>query len=84
MEARPMKTLLLIFLVLIPVWAQPNQIPAAQIESVREQQDPFFLDVRTAEEIRTLGSLSGYYNIPVDELEKRLDELPKDRLILTA
>jgi rhodanese-related sulfurtransferase len=79
-----MKALLLIFLILMPVWAQPNQIPAQQIESIRELEDPFFLDVRTAEEIRTLGSLSGYYNIPVDELEQRLDELPKDRLILTA
>ncbi len=82
-----MKAFLLLLFLLAPAWAQPNQanqIPPQQIESVREQQDPFFLDVRSAEEIRTLGSLSGYYNIPLDELEKRLDELPKDRLILTA
>ena len=82
-----MKAFLLLLLVWAPAWAQPTQpnpIPPQQIESVREQQDPFFLDVRSAEEIRTLGTLADYYNIPLDELENRLDELPKDRLILTA
>ena len=80
-----MKAFLLLLLVLAPAWAQqPGLIPPQQIESVREQQDPFFLDVRSAEEIRTLGTLADYYNIPLNELENRLDELPKDRLILTA
>ncbi len=68
-------------------WAQPQEpvlIPTAELESIRENQQPFFLDVRSAKEIEELGSLEDYYNIPVDELEKRLDELPRDRLILTA
>ena len=64
--------------------ADPVLIPTAEVESIRETQDPFFLDVRTEAEIKELGSVPDYYNIPVDELEKRLDELPKDRLILTA
>jgi rhodanese-related sulfurtransferase len=76
--------LILLCLLLAPAWAQPTQIPTEQIECVREEKDAFFLDVRTAEEIRTLGTLPGSYNIPVEELEKRLDELPKDRLIMTA
>ena len=64
--------------------ADPVLIPTAEVERIREKQDPFFLDVRTEAEIKELGSLLDYYNIPLDELEKRLDELPKDRLILTA
>ena len=68
-------------------WAAPPEpvlVPTAEVEAIREDQDPFFLDVRTPEEIKELGTLPNYTNIPVDELEKRLDELPKDRLILTA
>ncbi|MFN8614184.1 MAG: hypothetical protein U0931_42025 [Vulcanimicrobiota bacterium] len=80
-----MRTLLLMFLLLAPAWGQPGpMIPVEQIETVRQQKDPFFLDVRSAEEVQKLGTLPDYYNIPVDELEQRLDELPKDRLILTA
>ena len=44
----------------------------------------FFLDVREPKEIEELGTLEGYYNIPIGDLEKRLGELPKDKLILTA
>ena len=74
---------LILLLLIIPAWAQP-MIPASQIESVREDQSPFFLDVRNPDEIRQLGTLDDSYNIPLDQLEARLDELPKDRLILTA
>lgn len=43
----------------------------------------FFLDVREPKEIEELGSVKGYVNIPVGELEKRLSEVPKDKLIIT-
>jgi rhodanese-related sulfurtransferase len=62
----------------------PPEIPSTQIDAVQQEQRPFFLDVREPDEIRELGSLEGYVNIPLDELEQRLDELPRDRLILTA
>ncbi|MBT9581830.1 hypothetical protein IV102_00680 [bacterium] len=78
---------IVLLLLSFSAWPQtpPGEIiPTSQIESVRQQHDPLFLDVRTAEEIRTLGTLPGYTNIPIDELEKRLDELPKGRPILTA
>ena len=78
------KNLLIMLCLLSPVWAQPVSIPAGQVDSLRQEKDAFFLDVRSAEEIRSLGTLPDYYNIPVEELEQRLDELPKDRLILTA
>lgn len=59
-------------------------IPTEQIDQVRQEHKPFFLDVRSAQEISELGTLPGYYNIPLEELPNRLDELPKDRPILTA
>ena len=43
----------------------------------------FFLDVREPKEIEELGSVKGYVNIPLGELESRLNEVPKDKLIIT-
>jgi rhodanese-related sulfurtransferase len=63
----------------------PDQrVDAARVDTFIRENDIFFLDVREAKELQDLGTLEGYYNIPFGELEKRLGELPKDRLILTA
>jgi rhodanese-related sulfurtransferase len=43
----------------------------------------FFLDVREPGEIERLGSVKGYVNIPMSQLERRLNEVPKDKLIVT-
>lgn len=43
----------------------------------------FFLDVREASEIEELGTIKGYVNIPVTQLEQRLGEVPKDKTIVT-
>jgi len=43
----------------------------------------FFLDVREPEEIKQLGSVKGYVNIPISQLEARLNEVPKDKVIVT-
>jgi len=44
----------------------------------------FFLDVREPKELVELGTLRGYVNIPLGELEKRLSEIPKDSLVVVA
>lgn len=44
----------------------------------------FFLDVREPREVEQLGTIRGYVNIPIVQLEARLSEIPKDRLIVTA
>lgn len=41
----------------------------------------FIIDVRTPKEVER-GSYPGAYNIPVDEIRSRLNEIPKDKLIL--
>jgi len=44
----------------------------------------FFLDVRDPAEIQKLGSIPGYVNIPLGQLESRLKEVPKDKPVITA
>ena len=43
----------------------------------------FFLDVREPAEIAKLGTIKGYVNIPVSQLEGRLKEIPRDKVIVT-
>ena len=35
-------------------------------------------------ELEELGTIKGYVNIPLDQLEKRIAEVPKNKLIVTA
>ena len=64
--------------------AAPKKIEADELAKLLEQPGKvFFLDVRTKEEIAKLGSVKNYVNIPVDELASRLNEIPKDKLIVT-
>ena len=61
-----------------------RRVSADEIDKYIQEKKVFFLDVREPKELEELGTLEGYYNIPLGELEKRLGELPKDKLILTA
>ncbi|MBN2626184.1 MAG: CoA-disulfide reductase [Spirochaetales bacterium] len=45
------------------------------------EEERFILDVRTPDEFG-LGTISGAYNIPQQEVRSRLSELPKDRKII--
>jgi predicted sulfurtransferase len=68
-----------------PVQDGPDRrVQADEIDRYITEKKVFFLDVREPKEIEELGTLEGYHNIPIGELEKRLGEIPRDRLILTA
>ena len=67
-----------------------DSAPKAQAISIEElekllgkKDKLFLLDVRDAKEIEELGTVEGYVNIPVGQLEARLGEIPKDKLIIT-
>lgn len=60
------------------------RIEAKDIKELLRDGDLYFLDVREPKEIEELGTIEGYLNIPVDELEERLEEVPRDKPILTA
>jgi predicted sulfurtransferase len=49
-----------------------------------EKGEVFFLDVREPKELEELGTFEGYVNIPLGQIEKRLNEIPKDKAIITA
>ena len=64
--------------------AQTKDLTPEELAKLLEQKDKvFFLDVRSPDEIEKLGSVKGYVNIPLDQLEGRLKEVPKDKLIVT-
>jgi rhodanese-related sulfurtransferase len=63
----------------------PRKLSEAELEKLLENpKNLFFLDVREPDEIKQLGSIKGYVNIPLGQLESRLNEIPKDKLIVTA
>lgn len=51
---------------------------------IDEKKQFFFLDVREPKEIAELGTMKGYVNIPLTQLESRYKEIPRDALVLTA
>ena len=61
-----------------------KQLSADELKDLLEKKQTFFLDVREPKELEELGTIQGYVNIPLSQLEKRLGEIPKDKLIITA
>ena len=56
----------------------------ARLAELLASDDYLLLDVRRPDEIERLGTVEGYLNIPIEELADRLEEVPRDRPILTA
>jgi hypothetical protein len=55
-----------------------------EVMALLDKGEVFFLDVREPSELEELGTLEGYVNIPLGQIEKRLKEIPKDKAIITA
>lgn len=61
-----------------------KEIEYEQLAKLLEQPGKvYFLDVREPSEISSLGSVKGYVNIPMSQLEARLKEIPKDKVVVT-
>ena len=60
------------------------KVEGAALAEMLADEGIFLLDVREPSELEELGTVEGYVNIPIDELADRLDEIPKDKRILTA
>ena len=69
-----------------PAATQPKapKMASDQVLALLEKGEVFFLDVREPKELEDLGTFEGYVNIPLGQLEKRLNEVPKDKAIITA
>ncbi len=63
------------------------EVREMDVDSVAERlvagEDIFLLDVRRPDEIEEHGAIEGYTNIPIEELESRLSEVPRDKPIVT-
>lgn len=57
--------------------------PADFLARVEDPRDTVFVDVRTDAELAQNGRMRGALHIPLDELQNRLGDLPKDKLIVT-
>jgi rhodanese-related sulfurtransferase len=63
----------------------PKRLTASDVKQMLDKKEKFFfLDVREPRELEQYGTLQGYVNIPVSQLEARLKEIPKDARIVTA
>ena len=68
----------------LPEMDASKLVPPADIEQLLAERGVLFLDVREPQEVQDLGTIPGYVNIPFFQLERRMGELSKDKLILTA
>ena len=63
-----------------PEPAEPEHFNSDDLAARLEAgEDIYLLDVRTPEELEEHGMIEGAVNIPIDDLEARLAEVPKDR-----
>lgn len=64
----------------------PPEVREMDVDGVAERlaagEDIFLLDVRRPDEIAEHGAIEGYVNIPIEELESRLAEVPRDKPIV--
>jgi len=63
---------------------EEKNLSADELKELLEKKKVYFLDVREPKELTELGTIKGYVNIPLGQLESRLSEIPKDKLIVTA
>ncbi len=64
--------------------SKAKQLSTNELKELLGKKDVFFLDVREPKELEELGTIKGYVNVPLDQLESRLSEIPKSKLIITA
>jgi rhodanese-related sulfurtransferase len=62
--------------------ASPALLTPEQFQEKVAQPEVLTIDVRSHQERAELGALEDSLHIPLDQLETRLAELPRDRLII--
>jgi rhodanese-related sulfurtransferase len=67
-----------------PAADEAKRVQAEAIDAMIAKGDVVVLDVREPNELDESGTVKGAIHIPLGQLESRLSELPKDKVILTA
>ena len=64
--------------------AEVDEVDVAELKQRLDAgEDIYLLDVRNPEELAEHGMIEGAVNIPIDQLEARMAEVPKDKPIVT-
>jgi rhodanese-related sulfurtransferase len=63
---------------------ESKRVQPDAIDAMIAKGDVVVLDVREPNELEETGTVKGAIHIPLGQLESRLGELPKDKVILTA
>ncbi|MBM3786263.1 MAG: hypothetical protein FJW30_18035 [Acidobacteria bacterium] len=80
-----MKRRILFLLAAAGLMGQEKELTADELKGMLEKKVKlFYLDVREPKELEELGTIDGYVNIPLSQLEKRVNEIPKDVLIVAG
>ena len=67
-----------------PAVDESRRVQPADIDALLAKGEVVLLDVREDSELAETGTVKGAIHIPLGQLESRLGELPKDKVILTA
>lgn len=67
-----------------PAPDEAKRVQPADIDALIADGKTVVLDVREPNELEETGTVKGAIHIPLGQLEARLGELPKDKVILTA
>jgi rhodanese-related sulfurtransferase len=67
-----------------PAMDESKRVNVEDIDKLLADGKVVLLDVREPKELEEMGTIEGSIHIPLGQLETRLGELPKDRVILTA
>ena len=64
-----------------PAMDIPPEPRPLDVEALKKRldagEDVFLLDVREPHELEEIGTIEGHVNIPMDQLEARMSEIPK-------
>jgi adenylyltransferase/sulfurtransferase len=67
-----------------PAAGEVHEVDVAALKQKLDAgEDIYLLDVRNPDELVEHGMIPGAVNIPIDQLEARLSEVPKDKPIVT-
>jgi rhodanese-related sulfurtransferase len=87
MRRNILRTLLLVMAAIATAVVLPaedvKKLSADDLRQYLKEGKYFFLDVREPSELEQYGSVKGYVNIPLGQVEKRMSEIPKDQTIVT-
>jgi rhodanese-related sulfurtransferase len=67
----------------LPLAAEKKLTAEELAQALETKKDVFLLDVREPAELEQTGVIDGYVNIPLNQLEARMKEIPKDKIVIT-